>query len=816
MGPDDKNFSAFAASCFAGLATLGIHLGEELLPIAEGPGHIDRAIATIVNAAGGKADEFHLLIDDYHHVEDPLAHLLLQKLIDHSPPNLHISIASRATPPLSVAKLRVMGLLSEIECEDLPFKIEETLEFLSHNLGSAPVGPETSIQIHEMTNGWPVSLQLLSLELKRRRQAEIDLGDLLWRSSDLTQYLSEEVVRALPPHIADFIAVLSLCQRFNVRLAEAMTGRPDASAMIDQIERDNLLLVREDDGATLPWFHFHPLFADFLRTRLAKHSPSEIDAYHRRASAWFDEHGFIREAIVHTTLGHDPTAAAAIAERLMPSLWRLSHLRGLHHLVNAIPQQMLASNPQLVYLASLTLALTGSPNQAAIWSSRLPEPVDREASFRRSLLDGVIALQRDDTTLALQCAGETPDADLGSIFERQALLGMRVTSLAASGRFDDAYRLIEQHPEGQPDAKDGMALLANGTISLALLLQGRNHDALTVIRGLYDHHEKRRGRNSVGANLSAITYAFTLYEAGEPDAARDMIANRQQGLKRTFPSLIILAATVKTRLVRYGASDEAALAVAEAHCDRFRAIQLHRGVALMLLLKLEIFAVRQDRGNAQLTYDEIERIAGLHATRTGLRAEIALAKACAAARLALVDRAYDRGVAALEEGAAIALRQDWGRWLTLLDLLRARIEDARAETARAQDFLRQALARGADLGLIRTFVDEGSSVQRLIDAAIATDGLTTAQRDHAVRLAALFAKRASLPTTFSVERPLLTLREAEILSLVAANMSNQKIADATGITLETVKWNLKNTFQKLDVANRYDAVMRARRTGLLD
>ncbi|HZG33813.1 MAG TPA: LuxR C-terminal-related transcriptional regulator, partial [Sphingopyxis sp.] len=94
--------------------------------------------------------------------------------------------------------------------------------------------------------------------------------------------------------------------------------------------------------------------------------------------------------------------------------------------------------------------------------------------------------------------------------------------------------------------------------------------------------------------------------------------------------------------------------------------------------------------------------------------------------------------------------------------------------------------------------------------------LPAAQRDHAVRLIARFAKRPPVQAASPAEGPALTLRETEILSLVAANMSNQKIAEATGITLETVKWNLKNIFQKLGVADRYDAVMRARRTGLLD
>lgn len=46
-------------------------------------------------------------------------------------------------------------------------------------------------------------------------------------------------------------------------------------------------------------------------------------------------------------------------------------------------------------------------------------------------------------------------------------------------------------------------------------------------------------------------------------------------------------------------------------------------------------------------------------------------------------------------------------------------------------------------------------------------------------------------------------------------MSNKRIALTVGITLETVKWNLKNVFIKLGVSSRYDAMVWAKRKGLI-
>ena len=46
-------------------------------------------------------------------------------------------------------------------------------------------------------------------------------------------------------------------------------------------------------------------------------------------------------------------------------------------------------------------------------------------------------------------------------------------------------------------------------------------------------------------------------------------------------------------------------------------------------------------------------------------------------------------------------------------------------------------------------------------------------------------------------------------------MSKKRIALALNITLETVKWNLRNIFAKLGVSSRYDAMMWARKRELI-
>ena len=62
--------------------------------------------------------------------------------------------------------------------------------------------------------------------------------------------------------------------------------------------------------------------------------------------------------------------------------------------------------------------------------------------------------------------------------------------------------------------------------------------------------------------------------------------------------------------------------------------------------------------------------------------------------------------------------------------------------------------------------------------------------------------------------PELTEREEEILSLVAQGKSNQEIAKELFVSVKTIRNHVSNIFLKLQVADRAQAVIRAREAGL--
>jgi LuxR family maltose regulon positive regulatory protein len=310
LSADERALPTFETHLCAALANLGLNVGE------------DASAAAVINELAARDEDLFLILDDYHHVDDPAAHALVQKLIELSPGNLHLAIASRVAPPLNIARLRVMGQVSEIACDDLLFDLTETGAFLAQSLQSGAALTFDEIErIHDLTTGWPACLRLVSITLKGRTDRRDALGDLGW----LQTYISENFLSRLPAGMIEFMESISICGRFNAELAAAVTGAADAGALLQRIEAENLLIARAEPDDRSAWFRFHPLFAEYLTARLERRGADAVAQLHLRACAWYAKKGPAAEAIRHACLANDLEAAVAMFAEAAQTAWALKH-----------------------------------------------------------------------------------------------------------------------------------------------------------------------------------------------------------------------------------------------------------------------------------------------------------------------------------------------------------------------------------------------------------------------------------------------------------------------------------------------------------
>jgi DNA-binding NarL/FixJ family response regulator len=109
------------------------------------------------------------------------------------------------------------------------------------------------------------------------------------------------------------------------------------------------------------------------------------------------------------------------------------------------------------------------------------------------------------------------------------------------------------------------------------------------------------------------------------------------------------------------------------------------------------------------------------------------------------------------------------------------------------------LLKGADRGELVRAVRGVASGEAIFGPAIAR------------RLMAFFAAR---PAVEASAFPELTEREGEILDLVARGLSNTEITHRLVLAPKTVRNHISNIFSKLQVADRAQAIVRARQAGL--
>ncbi|MGF6780759.1 LuxR C-terminal-related transcriptional regulator [Paraburkholderia sp. GAS334] len=825
LSPDDDGYAAFCTALFAALQRVGIAVAIDMSPEDTSAASMDAAVSAIVDGAAALAGDVYLILDDYHVIEAPPAHKLTQKLLDHGPGNLHLVIASRVTPPLSLSRLRVMDQIVELDSAELPFNPAETRVFLDENLGPAKLNADELSLIHDLTNGWPSCLQLIVIMLKNRPDTRVMLTHLVWRSSDLQTYLSEEVMANLPPELAAFAEAASIFRRFNAPLAEAVTGQPHTASLLKQMEDENLLITRVDSDDRSVWYRFHPLFGEFLATRLERRGSAAVRELHRRGSQWFAANGFLADAIRHASLGDDLEFATAVIERAAPATWSLEYLSPTLHLLDRLPEETLFKHQRLLFLACLTIALTARPGKAEAWLAHLQAsgtPAHPDMTDSLPVIQAAIAVQRDDMQRVIELLEPHRDAAMENPFLHYVLLAELASAYSAAGQYTKARRLLEAHPIPLADRDNDMALVAESTAIERLMLAGEVREAERVGSLLLARSAKALGHRSISANLCAGGLADAYYELDRIDDARETIANRRGLLQSSVPEIMIRASLCRARLDLLQESPDLALSFLQQQAAHMRSLGQERAFAHLLAEQANVLLIKGQRARATEVSASLDELARNHPNEAGFRAEFPALAALARARVLLPEDPV-RALQALDIVRSHARAFGRGRLLALVDVLRGAALDDMKRSEDAIASMTAAVEAAHRLGLVRTLVDEGALAGRQLSRLVREKRLPGQIAQYAETLLEKFsdtapadpAARTSRGSNAAKTQAVLTQREIEILALVAQAMSNKRIALTLNITLETVKWNLRNIFSKLGVSSRYDAMVWARKQDLI-
>jgi len=795
-------------------------------------------VTALINelAADPGPDEVLLILDDYHLVDSGPVHKSVTFLLENLPPGLRVVVSGRTSPPLPLARLRARGQLAELHAAELRFTPEEAAALLGEAAGALPAPAMAALVAR--TEGWAAGLQLAALSLRGQTDPAGFAAAFSGSHRFVLDYLTDEVLAGLTEQVRAFLLDTSVLERLSGALCDAVTGRADSQAMLADIEQAGLFLVPLDE--VRGWWRYHHLFADLLRARLDEEQPGRVPALHRAAAAWCDEHDLADDAVRHALAAGDAAWAALLVERNVEELLGRSEGVTLRRWLSALPAESVRDRPRLCLAqaygaaqgfqlealeallddAERAFAVSGDEPYEA--STGRPDSVLANVPAGIAFLRASFARLRGDVALA---AGYSQQA-VARLGEDDWLMRSFVRwNLAVTdwlgGRLGPAEHglaevLAERRAAGE-FFEDFLAMRVCYDLGEVQRARGNLDAALATYRQALD----TAGESSQAAltGLAHVGLAQVLYERNELTAALDH-ATRGVTLCRqlAFTPPLATGLAVVAR-IRHARGDVAGARGAMAEGGQVelspQVIALLNPVpsqrARLLLAQGDVPAAVQWTTAAGLSPDDEPHYPQEPAYL--VLARVLLARNDPGPALTLLRRLLDAAASQGRTGSVIEIQA-----------LQALALAAGGDHVSALDRLAGALTLARRHGYVRVFADEGAPMHALLArlSAALPGNLDAARRIDPGYVAALLRAcgRADAAPPWRAAAPPglaepLTDRELEVLRLIAAGKSNQRIAHDLVVALDTVKKHVTHVLGKLGAANRTEAAARARQLGLI-
>ena len=223
LGKNENDLRLFLSYMIAAVHTLfpeSLEKTQKLLTASSLP-HQNELLNSMVNEIDRIDQDFILVLDDYHLINNKIVHHLISEMIQYPPPNLHLILASRFDPPLGLSRLRARRQMGELRLEDLRLAPKEIQAFFEKELG-IQIDKNSADSLNKKLEGWVTGLRLTALLLKGRSDINSLISNLPVDSRYISDYLISEVLHNLPEKIESFLLATSILHRFNASLCDAV------------------------------------------------------------------------------------------------------------------------------------------------------------------------------------------------------------------------------------------------------------------------------------------------------------------------------------------------------------------------------------------------------------------------------------------------------------------------------------------------------------------------------------------------------------------------------------------------------------------
>jgi len=812
IDPDDRDPVRFWDYVQAALTRAGVVPADVARSWPDGP---DSVALHLVEAAQLLTEPATLVLDDVHELADSPALAGLDLLIRHLPPTLRLVLSGRCPPRLGLARLRVSGELADVTAADLACTVDEAEAYFA--MLGLEVDAGARDELLRRTEGWMAGLRLAAMSLRRQVRENGRIIDLAADEPLVSDYLWDEVLVRQPPETRLFMLRTSVTEEMPGDLADALTGDMGGARTLDRLSRENSFV--EALGPDHATYRYHPLLREVLVAERNREIPHEVPVLLRRAARWHAAHDRATDALrCAAEAGDWDYASHMLAEAGIAALVR-SGAATLEGVLARFPAERGADDAAVAAALAAAALWRGDPDGAVHHLEGAQRALDRCSPAARRIIEPWLAALRamQGTSRAAADPGllaqgwtlaEQAQATAGTQAEHRAC-GLLWFALGAARlrRWEIHEASFALNHAGRQLTAGGLGELCARARGWQALAEAWYGDLTAAEKALGESKECEPGRDRGASCLAALASAQVslarddlagarklLDDAGEHAAARHQLPGE--------PDLGVVAALIRARTVLADGDSTGARALVLRLRDTSAPEDPHLDWVLTLL-DGEIALRTGDTARSRLTLDS--QADGPYRDRADSQLMLG--------RLRLTEGDF---AGALEAARPVLDAAATGVTLQIkvAALLVAAVANRRLGlTETAAELLEQALALAEPDDASRVFLDAGQPVRSAITVLVPP---TSRSAGFAGRILERFDTQ--LPNAGAAPEQaeaLLTDSELAVLRFLPSHLTNQEIAEALFLSINTVKTHLRSAYRKLGVTSRRAAIARGRRLDLL-
>ncbi len=813
----DNNPMSFWSLVVTALQTIGANVGQGWISelYTSSPTNLSKISVNLANDIVRVTEEsknsrgIALVLDNYHHIQNPEIHTSLQTLLEHIPPEMKLAIASQTKPPLELSSLRSKGMVVELGVDDLRFTVEEGIEFLSRDVSGERLANGEMRKLVKRAEGWVSGLVLAASVLDQEKDISKFVEAFTGAHAYLQEFFAENVLNQQPVEVQVFLLKTSILKRLNGSLCDAVMGRKDSIDRLAHLWDKKLFLDRLDESE---WFRYHGLFAEMLQSQLQKQYPEDISDLHHRAADWFAANNAPSDAVHHLLSCEAWGEAADLIESIAPNeLEKLGEGPRLLHWLQQLPEAILQQhkNLLLLYIRLAMLSLPPSEVERILTHSEasLASVLSlRMTSDARETLYEIHQLHRLWVTNSRLNLESPPAGEYGAVYQMMDDIfrfGRDYTRdlIGAEAKASAVYETAQSRGHLY------VALIAGGTYANLAFSQGHLRRSEQIAHQVLRQAIEMRDKLPEPASIALTTLSGVYFE-------RNQLAQAHQLLERAIevdPNPVgayepMIMAILRAKIQSIRGDNDAAFATIQAIRDLYS----HRSSSIWLDQDLTAY-------QALFRLQQGDLISAEQQLKEGWEIDMHPFSAFVKASI-LAEQ--NRNVAAEEIlRNLLDLYPNGFYWVPILRVYAklSLVLFDQHKVNQASQVMAEAARLAAPEFFVRPFLVSGPQVASLLSLVLHTENLNEGTRSflkgiltmlgHADGLQNILPRDESVVLAITAS---ITPREQHILRLLSASLSNQEIAEQCSISPSTVKTHLENIYRKLGVSSRTQAVEQAR------